>query len=226
MGRHFFAADNGTRVGQRSFEPAACKTETASPREAFMAARLVVLCVGVLAASISSGSASDAINVDSPYQAQEVSAVGNAAIGEAALSGGLYPAFEPRISAEMSDKNRERISGAFQVALDRVGEVPECRELFTALGADGIDTIAKIYFTPIGIDGAKANVCDGSVAYTFVGGGPTWLCRKFSRLTDKQAAMIIIHEALHHAGLTERPRDPNGMPSAGINRMVSKRCGL
>jgi len=133
---------------------------------------------------------------------------------------------EPRIGAEMSDRNRERLESSFQVAIDRVRGVPECRELFTELGADGFDTITKIYFTPIGIHGARANVCKDSVAYTFVGGGPIWLCRKFSRLTDKQAAMIIIHEALHHAGLSERPRDPDGMTSAGINRMVAKRCGL
>jgi hypothetical protein len=70
-------------------------------------------------------------------------------------------------------------------------------------------------------------LCKGSVAYTFVGGGaPIWLCREFSRLTDKGAAMIIIHEALHHAGLTEWPKDPKGMRSGRINRMVTKRCGL
>jgi hypothetical protein len=99
--------------------------------------------------------------------------------------------------------------------------------MFTELGADGVDTITRIFFTPIGKRQARADICNGTVAYTLVGGGPTtWLCREFSRLTDKKAAMIIIHEALHHAGLTERPKDPKAMTSAGINRMVSKRCGL
>ena len=127
----------------------------------------------------------------------------------------------------MSDDNREQLVGSFQIAIDRVQDVPECRELFTKLDADGIDTISKIFFTPIGKREARADLCNGSVAYTYVSGGPTtWLCRDFSRLNDKKAAMIIIHEALHHAGLTERPKDPQGMTSAGINRMVSKRCGL
>jgi hypothetical protein len=156
----------------------------------------------------------------------DVVALGTIAQGSVSDAGGARVFVEPRIGPEMSDNNRERLESSFQVAIDRVREVPECRELFTELGTDGVDTIAKIYFTPIGIHGARANVCNGSVAYTFVGGGPTWLCRKFSRLTDKQAAMIIIHEALHQAGLTERPKDPNGMTSAGINRMVSKGCGL
>jgi hypothetical protein len=127
----------------------------------------------------------------------------------------------------MSDNNRERLTSSFQIAIDRLREVPECREMFTELGSDAVDTVTRIYFTPIGIHGARANICNGTVAYTFVGSGPiTWLCREFSRLTDKQAAMIIIHEALHHAGLTERPKDPKGKTSASINRMVSKRCGL
>ena len=99
--------------------------------------------------------------------------------------------------------------------------------MFTGLGADAVDTITEIYFTPIGIYGARANVCNGTVAYTLVGGGPaTWLCHEFSRLTDKQAAKIIIHEALHHAGLGEWPRDPDAMRSTAINAMVKKRCGL
>jgi hypothetical protein len=127
----------------------------------------------------------------------------------------------------MSDDNREQLMSSFQIAIDRAREVPECREMFTELGADGVDTITRIFFTPIGKRQARADICNGTVAYTLVGGGPTtWLCREFSRLTDKKAAMIIIHEALHHAGLTERPKDPKAMTSAGINRMVSKRCGL
>jgi len=59
-----------------------------------------------------------------------------------------------------------------------------------------------------------------------VGGGPVRVCRDFSRLSDSQAAMVIIHEALHHAGLTEYPQDPNGMTSNQINGMVAEQCGL
>lgn len=186
-----------------------------------MAARSVVLCVGLLVLTISPVCASDAIDA-----AASAAVVGNAVPREVVSGSNSLIHFEPRIDAGLSDNNRERVVSSFQIAVDRVQEVPECRDLFTKLGADGIDTITKIYFTPIGKREARANICDGSVAYTFVGGGPTWLCRKFSRLSDKKAAMIIIHEALHHAGLTERPKDPKGMTSAGINRMVSKSCGL
>jgi hypothetical protein len=190
-----------------------------------MVARSVVLCLCVLAASVSSGSASDVIEAVSG-NGRELATVEDVATDAFDRSIATGRTFEPRILREMSDRMRNRLVSSFQLAIDRVREVPECGNLFTELGADGVDTIADIRFTPIGIYGARANVCKGKIAYTYVGGGPIWLCRDFSRLTDKKAAMIIIHEALHHAGLTERPEDPDAMPSAGINRMVSQKCGL
>jgi hypothetical protein len=187
-----------------------------------MAARSVVLCAVAVVLTASSSWASDAIEAVSSVAGVEI-----ATAREVESDSHPLPCFEPRIDVRMSDNNRERLLGSFHIALDRVQALPECSEMFAELGADGVDTITKIFFTPIGKRGARADICNGTVAYTFVGSGPTtWLCREFSRLTDKGAAMIIIHEALHHAGLTERPRDPKGMTSAGINRMVSKSCGL
>jgi len=186
-----------------------------------MAARSVVVCVVAVVLTVSPSWASDAVEAISP-----ASDLGDATPGEVDASSGAPLHFEPRIGGRLSDNNRERLVSSFQIAIERVQEVPECREMFAELGAEGVDTIGRIHFVPMGKLEARPNICNGVVAYTFVGGGPTWLCRKFSRLTDKKAAMIIIHEALHHAGLTERPKDPNGMTSAAINQMVSKSCGL
>jgi hypothetical protein len=183
-----------------------------------MAAKSVVLWVGVLAAMVSMTWANDAVESVALVNALEVTT--------APLNSGLQPSFKPKINASMSTKNRDQLVVGFQVALDKLREVPECSELFSELGADGIDTLGKVYFFPIGYHEAKADVCHGTVAYTMVGGGPTWVCRDFWRLSDDQAAMIIIHEALHYAGLPERPGDPDAMTSAGINRMVIKNCGL
>ena len=126
----------------------------------------------------------------------------------------------------MSVKNRQKISDAFELALERVHEVPECRELFAKLDAEGTATLGRVIFLPIGRAQARGGVCRGVSAYTMVSGGPVRVCREFSRLSDSQAAMVIIHEALHHAGLTEYPQDPNGMTSNQINGMVAERCGL
>jgi hypothetical protein len=187
-----------------------------------MAARSIVLCVFAVVLTVSPSWASDAVDAVSSAAGVEI-----ATTREVVADNDPLAHVEPRIDVRMSDNNRERLVSSFQIAVDRVQEVPECGEMFTKLGADGFNTITKIFFTPIGKREARADLCNGSVAYTFVGSGPTtWLCREFSRLTDRKAAMIIIHEALHHAGLTERPKDPKGMTSAAINRMVSKSCGL
>jgi hypothetical protein len=189
-----------------------------------MATRLVVVCVCVLAAITPAAWASDAIDRSAPSGPRDVSATADT--GDAALNGGGLPAFEPRIDVKMSDKNRDQLVTAIGVALERVHDVPECRGLFSELGADGVETLRKISFYPIGRHEANPNVCISAVAYTYVGGGPTWICRKFWRLPDQRAAMVVLHEALHHAGLTEQPRDPEGMTAAAISRMVTEQCGL
>lgn len=174
-----------------------------------MATRSLVLGVFVISAVVSSAGATDPAAV--------VSVVAYESPGSL---------IEPRFSPRISPRDRERISVSFRIALDRVLEVPECGAMFTELGAEASATLGRMYFHPIGWHELKPDVCNGSAVYTLVGGGPIWVCRRFSRLSDSQAAMLIIHEALHLAGLTERPRDANGMTSAAINGMVSKRCGF
>jgi hypothetical protein len=52
------------------------------------------------------------------------------------------------------------------------------------------------------------------------------LCRGFSSLGAERAAVTLIHEALHWAGLSEKPLDKDGMDPRDIDRMVKKACGL
>jgi hypothetical protein len=191
-----------------------------------MAARMIVLCVCSVAVAFPSVWASDAVDAVASAHSAETSSNTTTALGGSPETGRPSQILTPKIGVEMPEKNREQITASFQIALDRVREVPECGRLFAELGADGTGTISRIRFYPIGRHALGTDVCRGRVANTIVGGGPVWLCREFSRLTDTQAAMIIIHEALHHAGLTERPRDPKGMTSAAINDMVMTRCGL
>jgi hypothetical protein len=145
---------------------------------------------------------------------------------ESSAAGDDETVCRPTISTKMMAKNRHKISDAFELALDRVREVPECRGLFEGLGADWKESLGRIVFLPIGRAQGRGDVCRGKSAYTMVGGGPVRVCREFSRLSDTQAAMVIIHEALHHAGLTEYPLDPDGMTSNAINGMVAESCGL
>jgi hypothetical protein len=70
----------------------------------------------------------------------------------------------------------------------------------------------------------EMRVCPSALAYTLVGGAPTWLCRRFARLSDERAAAILLHEALHHAGMDEWPHDPQAAPASAINELVEDAC--
>lgn len=133
---------------------------------------------------------------------------------------------EPWISNRMPHKARAKLEAAFDLALQRLREVPECAELFRRLGADGVEMLRTALYFPIGSPTKEVEMCGTADAFTYVGDAPTFLCRKFYRLTDERAAMVVVHEALHHAGLTEWPSDPEGMKSIAINQMVSEGCGF
>ena len=88
------------------------------------------------------------------------------------MNGGPDAIFEPKISPRMSHRNREQLRVSFQLALERVTEVPECREMFADLGADGLDTLSRSMYYPMGQHEMGSNVWRGRVVYTVVGGGP------------------------------------------------------
>ena len=118
-----------------------------------------------------------------------------------------------------------KIEAGFAIAVDRVRDNAGCREIFTRLGRDGVETLrGSLYFAMPTTFDARA-ICERAYAATFVGEPTTFVCRRFQRLSDDRAAMVLIHEALHHAGLTESPQDPDGMSSGRITRMVERSCG-
>jgi hypothetical protein len=46
------------------------------------------------------------------------------------------------------------------------------------------------------------------------------------RLPRERLATILIHEALHHAGMSEAPFDPQAPTAREITRMVKRSCAL
>jgi hypothetical protein len=123
----------------------------------------------------------------------------------------------------MKTKMQSKLTTAFDLAVGLVEESPQCAGLFAELGADGAETLATSLYFPAPI-AKKTSVCRRSEAYTYVGEAPTFLCDRFGRLSDEKAALVLIHEALHHAGLEESPKVPGAMSSAAINDMVQKAC--
>jgi hypothetical protein len=119
----------------------------------------------------------------------------------------------------------KKLRAAFEIAVQRVTEVPACSDLFAKLEADGVETLKTGLYFPAS-PARETSVCQRSMAQTFVGDAPTWICRNVLSYSDERAAVVVIHEALHHAGLTEKPRDRKAMSSGAINTMVGKSCNL
>jgi hypothetical protein len=132
---------------------------------------------------------------------------------------------EPWIHPSMPSSLERKIRVAFEIALQRVTGVPSCSDLFAKLDADAVETLRTGLYFPAS-PARETSQCRRSMAQTYVGDAPTWICRRLTSYSDEQTALVIIHEALHHAGLTEKPHDRNAMSSGAINKMVGKSCNL
>lgn len=132
----------------------------------------------------------------------------------------------PLLRGGLDPRVVRRLRLAHEMAVERVQSVPSCRALFERLGTDGTVYLARTLYFPAS-DSQRAGACGrGAIALTVRGNPQTRLCPVFETLRTEWAAVAVIHEALHFAGLGERPVDPNGMSSMEINRMVEASCGL
>jgi len=193
-----------------------------------MKARLIVVCV--FAMSVLSGGSWAA---DSSEAAGSITPAAVGAVMVATAPGVEAPV-NPWIHPEMPKRVRATLEAGFELAVHRVREVESCGDLFNRLGANGLETLSTGLYFPVDSYRREVEVCgrnsatssEGAenLAYTTVGGAPTWICRHFARVSTETAAVAVIHEALHHAGLTERPHDRMAMSSIEITRMVKRAC--
>jgi len=146
-------------------------------------------------------------------------AVADGAVGN---DGPIGPWIHQGLSAEV----KEKLQSAVRIAAERIEEVQECGDLFASLGAQGREKLNATLYFPVSPANRMAGICRKAAAYTKVGARSTFICPEFSRLSDERAAMFVVHEALHHAGLSEKPADRSAMTSLQINAMVGKRCKL
>jgi hypothetical protein len=192
-----------------------------------MARRAFAVSVLVMAAAVGTW-ADDGVDVTAGAAPAAAVAVAPAA--------GRSLRIEPWIHSSMPDNVRARLEVGFELAVERVRELEACGDLFTRLGADGLEMLATGLYFPVDSYRREVEVCGRNaaassrgahnLAYTTVGGAPTFLCRHFARVSTETAAVALIHEALHHAGLTERPRDRLAMSSTEITEMVEQACGF
>ncbi len=132
----------------------------------------------------------------------------------------------PRTSGAVPLDLRFFLWAGHRLALERLEEVPACGELFAALGADGRELLGRtVYTLPAGP--RENGVCLRAVAFTAPGSVRTVVCPvRFRALPRGEAAAILLHEALHLAGLGEWPYDPEAPTSKEITELVRSRCRL
>ncbi|MBI4914972.1 MAG: hypothetical protein HY825_03935 [Acidobacteria bacterium] len=134
---------------------------------------------------------------------------------------------KPIASATVPSPLRARLATSFRMALNQLNTRATCRDLFEQLHANGPVMLATTIY--IASDGEhEVQMCDraGGAAYTWLGQPTTYLCPSFAQLSPKDAAMSLLHEALHYAGLPERPVHRGAMSSREISALVRTRCGL
>jgi hypothetical protein len=150
---------------------------------------------------------------------------GNPSAADSAAAGELAEPPRPWISSTVSDGVRSRLEAGFELAISRLQERPECRQLFVELGGDGIEALSTTLYYPAGM-AQERQVCRRATAFTNVGAAPTIVCRRIERLPVSGVARVLVHEALHHAGLDEWPNDPKAPRPREIDGWVSAACGL
>lgn len=206
----------------QSTQLTATRSTDASSREVTMGTKRLSAVLWVLAivscATVWAGDSVEASSAATEFSpTSDAAAAGASSIQSAPI--------EPWIHPLMPREIREKLGVAFEIAIQRINDVPECAGLFSRLHADALETLKTGLYFPANV-ARETSVCSRSFAQTYVGEPPTWICRRITSYSDEQAAMVVIHEALHHAGLPERPQDKKAMTSGQINDLVSGACGL
>lgn len=139
---------------------------------------------------------------------------------------GAGSSLKPVINGDMSPELRPTLAPAFALALERLRTVPECRSPSHQLRAQGPVMAATTIYMPDPASSSRACKRKGVATYTPPGNPTTYICDSFSSLPCRFAALSLVHEALHDAGLPERPLYPTAMSTWEINEVVHNRCRL
>jgi hypothetical protein len=126
----------------------------------------------------------------------------------------------------LSQRLATRLDEAILVVRERLRNQASCRALFTRLGADGATKVEGAAYYPASAEQERKHCRRGVSAVTTVGASAVGLCRSFVRLSGQEAAIILIHEALHLAGQNEYPSTPEAPDSLAITQMVMAGCRL
>ena len=130
----------------------------------------------------------------------------------------------PHTSGPLTNRSARNLFSGFSLAIDKVREIPSCSALFEHFAASGVEEMKTSFYVSPSV-GERRELCVGGVtAFTQVGSRVTRLCPSFGDLDREAAALLLIHEALHSAGMPESPSTAGALTPSEINRMVKRAC--
>jgi hypothetical protein len=131
-----------------------------------------------------------------------------------------------QISPHMAIRAGMTIRATHKAALKRLARNETCRALFEPLSRDGVEVLASNVYRSAR-SASEIDSCRlGIAATTVVGSRRILICERFYSLSPRRRTAILIHEAMHTAGLDEAPRDPEALASREITELVRQACSL
>jgi hypothetical protein len=144
-------------------------------------------------------------------------------LGLGRLDAGFGQKRRPTLGGALPASVKFRLESAYSLAFRKLAEEAACRALFHELGAAGEEVLSRARYA----DGGGSLACAGETrAVTCVGCLQVRLCPAFAGLEVSAAALIVLHEGLHVAGLAESPAYLNAPNARQINDMVAQGCRL
>jgi hypothetical protein len=132
----------------------------------------------------------------------------------------------PRIGKSMAVDDSFALKFAYRGAIKKLEQNESCRALFDGLLLDGLEALKRTQYRAVQSTEERAPCVGGVAAYTAVGASRVMICSHFHTLDRPTKTAVLIHEALHNAGLSEAPVDPDAPTAAEIEEMVEEACAL
>ena len=147
-------------------------------------------------------------------------------LSPSASEDGVSPKIQPHTAGHLAMRSAGNLFTGHSLALERVREVPACGALFERFTTTGFEKMAHTFYVEPSAAERREFCVGGVTAFTQVGSRVTRLCPRFGDLDREAAALLLIHEALHSAGMPESPSTAGALTPSEINRLVRTACGL
>lgn len=128
----------------------------------------------------------------------------------------------------LSARERFHLRSALSLAELRLERDSRCSALFRELKADGGELLRRASYSRAGAEEQEMWCGTGTVAlFTTIRGDRIGICHDSLRKLDRfELAMVLIHEALHMAGVEESPAIEGAPSSVELNHLVREKCGF